>query len=84
MRTTWLREALRWKARKGGSRWGRGGKKATLEALFAALRPHGLCPRTWNRAPTPSVARGHALIKIKIIFIKLKDTTREKICDIEK
>jgi hypothetical protein len=79
-----LREALRWKARKGGSRWGRGGKKATLEALFAALRPHGLCPRTWNRAPTPSAARGHALIKIKIIFIKLKDTTREKICDIEK
>jgi hypothetical protein len=60
-----LREALRWKARKGGSRWGRGGKKATLDALFAALPPHGLCPRTWNRAPTPSVARGHALIKIK-------------------
>jgi hypothetical protein len=27
---TWLREALRWKARKGGSRWGRGGKKASL------------------------------------------------------
>jgi hypothetical protein len=25
-----LREALRWKARKGGSRWGRGGKKASL------------------------------------------------------
>jgi hypothetical protein len=25
-----------------------------------------LCPRTWNRAPTPSVARGHALKKIKI------------------
>jgi len=24
------REALRWKARKGGSRWGRGGKKASL------------------------------------------------------
>jgi len=65
-----LREALRWKARKGGSRWGRGGKKATLEALFAALRPHGLCPRTWNRAPTPSAARGHAQKKIKIIFIQ--------------
>jgi hypothetical protein len=29
-RATWLREALRWKARKGGSRWGRGGKKASL------------------------------------------------------
>jgi len=28
--TIWLREALRWKARKGGSRWGRGGKKASL------------------------------------------------------
>jgi hypothetical protein len=53
-----LREALRWKARKGGSRWGRGGKKATLEALFAALRPHGLCPRTWNRAPTPERSEG--------------------------
>jgi len=26
----YLREALRWKARKGGSRWGRGGKKASL------------------------------------------------------
>ncbi|HOS58404.1 MAG TPA: hypothetical protein PLB66_07250, partial [Bacteroidales bacterium] len=37
---------------KGGSRWGRGGKKATLEALFAALRPHGSRPRTWNRRPT--------------------------------
>jgi hypothetical protein len=24
------REALRWKARKGGSRWGRGGKKASV------------------------------------------------------
>jgi len=68
VRAGWLREALRWKARKGGSRWGRGGKKATLEALFAALRPHGLCPRTWNRAPTPSAARGHAQIKIYIVF----------------
>jgi len=29
-RASWLREALRWKARKGGSRWGRGGKKASL------------------------------------------------------
>jgi len=29
-RAGWLREALRWKARKGGSRWGRGGKKASL------------------------------------------------------
>jgi len=74
-----LREALRWKARKGGSRWGRGGKKATLEALFAALRPHGLCPRTCNRAPTPSEARGHALIKIKnkVIIITLKAISRE-------
>jgi len=25
-----VREALRWKARKGRSRWGRGGKKASL------------------------------------------------------
>ena len=30
IRVTWLREALRWKARKGGRRWGRGGKKASL------------------------------------------------------
>jgi hypothetical protein len=29
-RASWLREALRWKARKGGSRWERGGKKASL------------------------------------------------------
>jgi len=29
-RAGWLREALRWKARKGGRRWGRGGKKASL------------------------------------------------------
>jgi hypothetical protein len=29
-RAGWLREALRWKARKGGSRWGRGDKKASL------------------------------------------------------
>jgi len=64
-----VREALRWKARKGRSRWGRSGKKATLEALFAALRPHGLCPRTCNRAPTRERQRtGHALINIKIIF----------------
>ncbi|HHU46838.1 MAG TPA: hypothetical protein GXZ40_02930 [Bacteroidales bacterium] len=42
-------------------------KRATLEALFAALRPHGLCPRTWNRRPTPSAARGYALIKNLII-----------------
>jgi len=40
------------------------GVKLGLEALFAALRPHDLCPRTWNRAPTPSVARGHAQKKI--------------------
>jgi len=26
----WSREALRWKARKGGRRWGRSGKKASL------------------------------------------------------
>ncbi|HQA87176.1 MAG TPA: hypothetical protein PK448_06385, partial [Bacteroidales bacterium] len=33
----------------------------------------GLCPRTWNRAPTPSVARGHALIKInKINYLIIK------------
>ncbi|HRT13712.1 MAG TPA: hypothetical protein P5134_03795, partial [Bacteroidales bacterium] len=54
------------------------GKKATLEALFAALRPHGLRPRTWNRRPTPSVARGHALKKMMIIiftFIKKKRRT---------
>jgi len=70
IRAIWLREALRWKARKGGSRWGRSGKKATLEALFAALRPHGLCPRTWNRAPTRERQRtGHAQIKNKIIFL---------------
>jgi len=68
-----LREALRWKARKGGSRWGRGGKKATLEALFAALRPHGLCPRTWNRRPTRERQRtGHALVKIKNILLFVK------------
>ncbi|HOF45799.1 MAG TPA: hypothetical protein PLZ46_03325, partial [Bacteroidales bacterium] len=38
----------------------------------AALRPHGLCPRTWNRAPTRERQRtGHAQIKIKTIFIFL-------------
>jgi len=61
---------------QGRKPMGRGGKKATLEALFAALRPHGLCPRTWNRRPTPSVARGHALKKMMIIiftFIKKRD-----------
>ncbi len=49
-------------------------QKSELVSSFCRLRPHGLCPRTWNRAPTPSVARGHALIKIKniIIIIALK------------
>ncbi|HXK74770.1 MAG TPA: hypothetical protein PLL08_07695, partial [Bacteroidales bacterium] len=45
-----------------------------------ALRPHGLRPRTWNRRPTPSVARGHALIniKIEIIIIILKERNQKK------
>ena len=71
-----LREAAAGKP-AGGSRCGRGGKKR-LEALFAALRPHGLRPRTWRRRPTRERQRtGHALIKNKNIFIIQKDIRQD-------
>ena len=60
VRASWLREGAGGKPARAQAVGTQGGKKATLEALFASLRPHGLCPRTWNRASTPSAARGHA------------------------
>jgi hypothetical protein len=44
----------------------------------AALRPHGLCPRTWNRAPTRERQRtGHAQKKNKI-YEKINQITNLK------
>jgi hypothetical protein len=51
-----------------------------LYAFLAALPPHGLCPRTWNRAPTRERQRtGHALIKNIIIITLIKDRNLENI-----
>ena len=64
--TSLLREAGGGKPARAGSAGDAAAKKRPAEALFAALRPHVARPRTCSRTPTPSVARGHALIKLKI------------------
>jgi len=69
-----LREAGGGKPARAGNAGDAAAKKRPAEALFAALRPHVARPRTCSRTPTPSEARGHALIIIKMIFIGLNKT----------
>jgi len=66
-----LRKAGGGKPARAGNAGDAAAKKRPAEALFAALRPHVSCPRTCSRTPTPSEARGHALIKLNKIIIKL-------------
>jgi hypothetical protein len=44
-------------------------KKSAFRSSFFDYAIHSSFLRTWRRRPTPSVARGHALIKIKTMIL---------------
>ena len=67
------REEVGGKPAKTGGDGDAAAKERPEEAPFVALRPHDYRLRTWNRTPAASEARGHALIKIKIKKLRMKN-----------
>jgi hypothetical protein len=55
---TWLREALRWKARKGGSRLGTRRQKSELVSSFCRLATPRLVPADLEPGADPERSEG--------------------------